>query len=433
MSYAKELREKQVRLSIDMHAIVDKAKAENNRGLTSEEAEKFDRLEAEHTSNEASIARAERVDKIGNDLRVVDRDRVIASQQSEGVDPKSQKADPKYAKAFSNYLRGGVEALNGDERQIFAEKFVSNYGGSGMGIKNAQTLTTTGGGYLIPQGFSDQLEEAMKWYGGILGEVGTFDTETGNPLPWPTVNDTSNKGRIIGINTQVTETDFTFGQTMFNAYIFCSDSVLVPLALMQDSYFDLDAEVAKLLGIRLGRLFNNKMTLGSGTNEPNGIQVATIAAGNTVQGATGETTSVIYDDLVNVLHLVDPAYRPKAKYMFNDSTLKVLRKLKDSSNRPLWQPGISAGFGGGFPATILDQPYVINNDMPSMAASAYPILCGDLTKYKVRRVAGGTTVLRLVERYADFLQVGFIAFLRADGQLLDAGTHPIAAFQNSAT
>lgn len=430
MSYAKALREKLVRLSLDMRAIVDKAKAEENRGLTSEEAEKFDRLEKDYAEVEASIKRAEKADTIGNDLRDVDRDQIIPQL---GDAKNKKEADPKHANAFSKYLRGGVESLNQEEKQIFAEKFVSNFGGTGMGIRNAQTLTTTGGGYLIPQGFSNQLEEAMKWYGGILGVVDTFDTETGNPLPWPTVNDTTNKGRIIGVNTQVTETDFTFGQTMFNSYIFCSDSVLVPLALMQDSYFDLDAEIAKLLGIRLGRLFNNKMTVGSGTNEPTGVQTAVIASANTVQGATGETTSIVYSDLVSVLHLVDPAYRDRAKFMFADSTLKILRQLKDSSNRPLWQPGLTAGFGQGFPETILDKPYVINNDMPAMAANAYSVLCGDFSKYKVRRVAGGTTVLRLVERYADYLQVGFIAFLRADGQLLDAGTHPIAAFQNSAT
>jgi HK97 family phage major capsid protein len=139
--------------------------------------------------------------------------------------------------------------------------------------------------------------------------------------------------------------------------------------------------------------------------------------------------------LVNVYHAVDPAYRqrPSAKYMFNDTTLKVIRLLVDGSSRPLWQPGISAGFGTGFPPTILDKEYVINSDMPNMAASAYAVLFGDLKSYKLRRVAGGVTVMRLVERYAEFLQVGFLAFVRFDGQLIDAGTHPVATWQNSAT
>jgi len=119
----------------------------------------------------------------------------------------------------------------------------------------------------------------------------------------------------------------------------------------------------------------------------------------------------------------------------------------DGQSRPLWQPGITAGFGNGFPETILDKPYIINQDMPNMAANAYSILFGDLSRFKVRivsaggntvsdnagKVAGGVTMMRLVERYADYLQVGFTGFLRYDSNLVDAGTHPMAAFQNSAT
>jgi HK97 family phage major capsid protein len=382
---------------------------------------------------EASIKQAERIDAIENDLRKVEPDqiRAVLGDDIYGEEAKKQN-DALHKGAFSKYLRFGHEGLSLEEKQVMRSKLVSLQPGS---IQNAQTITTSGGGYLIPQGFSDLLEEALKWYGGILGVCDEFTTETGNPLPWPTVNDTAQKGRILAINTQLTETDFTFGQVTFNAYIFTSDSVLVPLALMQDSYFNLDAYIAKALGTRLGRSLNQYCTTGSGSAQPDGIQTAVIAQGNTTQGTTGETTSVIYADLVNTLHLVDPAYRqaPTCKWMFADSTLKVLRKLVDGESRPLWQPGITAGFGNGFPETILDKPYVINQDMPAMGVSAYPILFGDMSKYKVRRVAGGTTVMRLVERYADYLQVGFLGFLRADGQLIDAGTHPIAAFQNSAS
>ncbi len=429
MIYAKDLREKQARLATQMRAIVDGAKNDNNRGLRSDEAEKFDVLETDYTQLSASIERAEKADAIDSQLAAFPANRIDPNLT---IDPKAARAaaDKPHAAAFDKYLRGGLGSLSPEEQKLMQSRYVA-----ANGIQNAQTITTTGGGYLIPQGFSDQLEEAMKWYGGIIGNVEEFTTETGAQLPWPTTNDTAQKGRILGVNTQLTETDFSFSQVTFTAYIGTSDSVLVPLALLQDSYFDLNSYTARKLGERLGRLVNNKCTVGSGTNEPTGIQTAVIAAGNTVQGAIGETTSIIYDDLVNTLHLVDPAYRqdPSCKWMFSDSTLKVLRKLKDSQNRPLWQPGITAGFGNGFPETILDKPYAINQDMPGMAASAYPILFGALSKYKLRRVAGGVTIMRLAERYADYLQMGFLAFLRFDGNLIDAGTHPIAAFQNSAT
>ncbi len=34
------------------------------------------------------------------------------------------------------------------------------------------------------------LEEALQWHGGILGVTDSFETATGAPMPYPTVNDT---------------------------------------------------------------------------------------------------------------------------------------------------------------------------------------------------------------------------------------------------
>ena len=149
-------------------------------------------------------------------------------------------------------------------------------------------------------------------------------------------------------------------------------------------------------------------------------------------GTTGQTTTVIYDDLIDLQHSIDPAYRPGAQFMFHDNSLKVIRKIKDSQNRPIFVPGYESGSPGGVPDSILGNGFQINQDMAQMAANAKSILFGALNKYKLRMVKD-VTMLRLVERYADQLQVAFILFLRADGRLLDAGTNPVKYYQNSAT
>jgi HK97 family phage major capsid protein len=447
MSYAKEQREKLPRLAASMQAIIDGATKQNNRGLTSDERQKFHALETAYTAVEDSIKIAERSGAIGEELRGVSESRISEYQIEEMQDtfrtnPRCERDKSPYAKAFSAFLRRGLEGLDQNQRQLMQSKFTAGVSGA---IQNAQTLTTTGGGYLIPAGFSRQLEEAKKWFGGIAGVVDKFTTETGNPLPWPTVNDTANMGRILGVNTQVTETDIAFNQVTFNAYIGTSDLVLIPLALIEDAYFDMDALTARLLGTRLGRLYNNKCTVGSGNSEPCGIVTAAVAAGSTSQFASNSGAGVngpSYADLVNLEHTVDPAYRfnPATSWMFNDLTLKALKKLVDGNNRPLWQPGLTASFRDGAlvdllaaKPLILDHPYIVNQDMPVPAASAKSILFGDMQTFKVREVAGGTTVMRLVERYADYLQVGFIAFQRFDSNLVDAGTHPIAVGINAAS
>lgn len=444
--YAKALREQLGRAGADIQAILNKAKNEGNRGLTSEEREQFHSMEASYTALEDNIKIAERGESIeaslaaepGTKLSEVQVEQLRAQFQMSPAEKrrKENEKDP-HARAFSSYLRQG-ETLDASERQVLA-KFTS---GAGLNVNNTMSTTTSGqGGALVPQGFSGQLEEAKKWFGGIDGTVEKFTTGTGNTFPWPTNNDTSNRGRIIGQNTQVLETDPTFGQVTFNAYIGSSDLILVPLALVEDSYFDMDALVARMLGTRLGRLFNWKCTVGTGTNEPTGIVTAAVAAGNILTLGTGNTSSIAYANLVDLEHLVDPAYRdsPTARWMFSDTELKIIKKLVDGQSRPLWQPGLTASFQQGAAVMtgskpkILEHEYIINSDMAIPAASAYAMLFGELHNFKVREVAGGTTVLVLRERYADYLQVGFTAFQRFDANLVDAGTHPIAVLQQSSS
>ena len=448
MAYAKALREKLGRLSVDMHAITNAAEKDNNRGLTPEELTKWKAMAAEYDGTEQSIEAAERttsiVDSLANSGGKVDEMQIEQLRAEFQLSPaeKRRRDNEKnpHALAFSNYLRVGENRLSPQDREALVRH--NNALGLPPEFRNAMSTTTgSQGGYLIPQGFSDQLEEAKKWFGGIEGTVEKFTTGTGNPFPWPTVNDTTNKGRIIGQNVQVIETDLNFNQVTFNAYIGSSDLILVPLALIEDSYFDMDALVARLLGTRLGRLFNQKCTIGTGTNEPTGIVTAATTSANLLQLLTGHTADIAYANLIDLEHLVDPAYRENqaSRWMFSDTMLKLLKKLVDGNLRPLWQPGLTASFQQGAQVLtgskpkILEHEYVINQDMAVPAASAYTMLFGDMRTFKVREVAGGTTVLVLRERYADYLQVGYLAFQRFDSNLIDAGTKPIAILQQSAT
>lgn len=450
MTYAKSLREDAARVAMQMQAIHDRVKLEN-RPMTTDEIASWDKLATAHNAYEDSIQRAERMDDIQNHLKSVttasgkpalalDDEGTEKAQDEFRLTPHRRiKDDTRYGKAFSQYMRNGGE----DARQLLATETFK--------VMNTMSTTTgSQGGYVIPQGFSDALEEAKKWFGGVEGNVDKFSTSTGNPLPWPTVNDTNERGAIIGQNAQMAEADLGqtspatgFGQVTFNAYIGTSKLVLIPLALIQDSFFDLDALVARLLGTRLGRLYNWKCTTGTGTNEPTGIITAVSGISGAVNPlANGSTTSISYSQLVDMQHFVDPAYRglPTTRWMFSDTFLKILKKLVDGQSRPLWQPGLTASFRNGAAVDmvaakpmILDDPYVINQDIAVPAANAYTCIYGDLQKFKVREVAGGTTVMRLVERYADYLQVGFTAFQRFDSNVIDAGTHPLGVMQQSAS
>jgi HK97 family phage major capsid protein len=134
--------------------------------------------------------------------------------------------------------------------------------------------------------------------------------------------------------------------------------------------------------------------------------------------------------LVAIQHSVDPAYRTNAAWMFSDSMLAQIKQMVDASTgRPIWLPSMV----GGQPDTILGDPYVINQSMAAAAGSGAgkSLAYGDLSKYLIRDVRD-ITLLRLDERFADYHQVAFLAFSRHDGDLLDAGTHPVKHALNKA-
>lgn len=287
--------------------------------------------------------------------------------------------------------------------------------------QRAQTITTTGGGYTIPDEMMMALEKAMLWFGGMRQVATVIRTDGGNPLPIPTANDTAQAGVILDINTQVANQDVVFGQLVLNAFKYSSKQVLVPVELMQDTAINLPGMLGEMLGERIGRIQNTHFTNGAGTTLPFGITV------QSVLGATGAAGGgIAYVDLVTLEHSVDISYRQQgAGFMLHDTKLAALKKLLGTDGRPLIMPAADASISRGFPMTLLGYPVTVNNDMATgVTTGTKAVLFGALSKYLIRDVLG-VTLLRLDERYADFHQVAFLAFARADGNLLNAGTNPV--------
>lgn len=416
LTTAKEIREQRARLANEANAILTAAKDEA-RGLSAEDQAKFDAI---HDQIDALGKQAVSIERHESVMREMEQPRplIAGGQDVRTVSAdESQEIRAREDAAFSAYLRNGLEGLDAEQRTIIAARHTRD-GLNAVNTRAAQTVTTTGGGYLIPQGFSNQLEESLKLWGNVEAACDVFETESGNTLPWPTVDDTAQSGELLAINTAVTEQAVTYGVVNFGAYKFSSKMVTVPVELLQDSAFNVDAHLASVLGTRIGRTHNSYQTTGTGSSQPKGI-VTGASSGVTAASAT----AVTYDELLDLEHSVDPAYRNAAfgaGWMFNDGTLKKLRQLKDGDGRPLWQ----AGTTGGAPDTINGYPYWINQDMAAMTTGNKPILFGALKKFKVRKVKA-FTLLRLTERYADLHQVAFLAFTRMDSNMLDAGTDPV--------
>jgi HK97 family phage major capsid protein len=118
---------------------------------------------------------------------------------------------------------------------------------------------------------------------------------------------------------------------------------------------------------------------------------------------------------------VDPIYRnsKSAGWLLNDVTLAILRKMVDTTGRPLL-----GDLSSGAADMLMGKPIIVDPLMPAMTAGLKPLIFGDLSAYHIRLVKQ-TRVLRLSKRYAEFLQVGFLGFLRADGNLVDGGGNAV--------
>jgi HK97 family phage major capsid protein len=450
----KGLREKRATLAEEASSILKKSSDEGREDLRGDEEEHWQNLHKEIDSLTKNIEMRESQEDLERKLEQ------SAGRRTEPVPPgagdpdrppstmavrAARRSEEDRGEALRGWLLAGTpnrpspEAYQRAKRigvDLDAKQIVLNMSTRAMRTLDptepweyrvAQGVGTGGiGGYTVPDEMMRELEIALLSFGGMRQRSTVIRTSSGADLPFPMVDDTSNVGAIVGENLTQTEQGVTFTSLVLNSFKYTSKYILVSVELLQDSAVNIPQMVGRLLAERIGRITNTHFTTGDGNAKPRGI-VPAATLGRT--GATGQVTSIIFEDLIDLEHSVDIAYRrPNGSFMMADSTLKSLKKMVDTTtHRPLWM----AGFAVREPDTILGYPYTINNDIAVMAAGAKSILFGDLSKYIIRDVTE-ILLLRLDELFALYQQVCFLAFSRHDGDLLDAGTHPVKYYANAA-
>jgi len=339
----------------------------------------------------------------------------VNDANKKGTQKGGQSGEISALEAVAIYLRHGSN--------VTAEQAIA--------IRNAMsTTTTTEGGHTVPTEVAAMVVDALKAYGGMRAVSQIITTAGGNPLNYPTSDGTAEVGEIVAENAAASGADITFGVAAVNPYKYSSKKIALPWELIQDSAIDVVQFVTGRLATRLARITNTHHTVGTGSGQPFGV-MARAATGKT--GATGTATSATYDDLIDLIHSVNSAYRgPGARFMLKDLSLAVLRKVKDTTGRPIWMPGDNEGITGGVPSTLCGYGYVVNDDVATMAANAKSIAFGDFSKFVIRDVADSMTIRRFDDSaFALNGQVGFCGWMRTGSNLLD--TAAVKVFVNSAT
>lgn len=320
--------------------------------------------------------------------------------------------------AFAKWLKGGNGALNTDDLTA---------------IRNTMSTTTgSEGGFSVPTTVSTRLVDAVRAYGGMRDVADVIVTDSGNAMSFPASDGTTEEGEQVAENAQATAANPSFATVSLNVFKFSSKIITVPIELLQDSAIDIEAFVMRRLLTRLGRITNRLATVGAGTTTIMGAATAA-AAGVVAANGSSQVSAVTYDSLVNLQHSVDPAYREAGNciFMMNDLSLRETRKIKDTTGRPIFVPGYDLDANGSAPDRLMGSPIKVNQNMAVMAANAKSILFGDFKGYTIRDALDVQ-----MRRYSDSVydsrgQVGFLAFMRTGGNLVDTGA--LRAFVNAAS
>jgi len=314
---------------------------------------------------------------------------------------------PSLVKAWVKEVLGfGVSS---EEKDIL--KAAGNIDGNGVlsvPFNLSGQLTSAGlGAHVIPTEIGKVFVEQLGAWANLYNRVTRYETATGTNLRLPYLDDTAKEAQLlpatgVGMDTSVSP---TVGSLALGVYTAVSKPVVISFGLIRDAGFNLEQLIGRILGERIGRLVDQIMVAGTGPqgSQPTGM----INAVGSVE--TAETGKVAYDDLVSVVAAVDPAYKPNAVWVMSPSTYGVVQKLKDTTNRPIFEYIPTSDF----PKTILGYPVIENRNMPALQAGNTAILFGDLSVYVIREV--GTLRLSILkERYVEFDCIGFLAFYDFD-------------------
>lgn len=441
-----ELREQRAGLFEQMKSLSEAAEA-RGEDFTAEESQSYERIEGEFDSLTRRIERREKEEGIAPGLqRTAPVEDVDPAEERAGV-PESRSAalvrsimtggsDEAVAELRAMAARSDVSDLrsrasrgDADARRLYlaTDEYRDAYvaymrtlnGAISESITDEQRAalavgTGATGGYTVPVEFLNELVVRQREFSPIRQLARVITTAGSGDLQVPRVGATRASAAWTGEAVAYTESEDSFEQVVLKSY----KAAIIAKAseeMVHDSAFDVLGWIARSSGEAIGLLESAAFIAGASgsTTTPEGLFTkATVG----VTLATGQTTTIASaDSLIDLKFSVLSPYRARASWLINDASIKLVAKLKDSTNQYIWQPGLVAGQ----PDRLLGQPVYAVPDVAVAAANALTIGYGDVGAAYLIRDVEGTSAQALNELYAATGQVGYRVHKRTDGDLVD--------------
>ena len=376
-----EMREKRAKLWATMEGFLDTHRTDKGV-LSADDDATYTNMEKDLNDLTNEIRRMERRDAIEAELSKPVGTPITAKPQGAPVE-KMGRASDAYREDFGLALRG--------------RPLVHNVLSVGVDAD---------GGYLVPEEFEKQIVDGLKEANVVRTLAKTITTQAERKIPVAVGHSVA---QWTEENAAYTESNPTFGQKQIDAYKL-TDLIRVSTELLQDSAFALEPYIREEFVRAFGVAEEEAFCVGNGTKQPTGIFTAN---GGEVGVTAAGTTAITVDELISLIYSLKSPYRRNAKFFMHDSTVALIRKLKDNNGAYLWQPSVQAGE----PDRLLGYPLYTSPYVPQVNAGALAVAFGDFKNYWIADRAG-RTVQRLNELYAGNGQVGFIATERVDGKVI---------------
>lgn len=320
---------------------------------------------------------------------------------------------PEYKSAFRRYLRQGIQGVKADD------------------LKALQEGLDVSGGYLVPPDILNRLIAKDPAPTNVAARVTRLNTSR-DAMTIPRVTYTTDDiytsgmrvtwtGEVPASATTHRVTEPTFGQIRIPVY-----TAMMSLPLTNDMIEDAAYPVVQWCTGKFEEtielLRDNMIINGTGVGQPSGILVNPNATDNPATVVSGATSTLTADGIIDLGFALPEQYDRNGAFVFNKTNSALaIAKLKDGDGRYLWGSGLQDS-GLAVPAIrqreLLGYPVMLNAFMPNIAASAYPIIFGDLSGYYlINRVAFSIQVLR--ELYAETNQVLLLGRVRFGGVVVE--------------
>jgi HK97 family phage major capsid protein len=391
----KEILEKRNRLIEESRGILNLADKEK-RAITPEEDARHSKLLEEATALGETIKRHQDQDKIEKEFEGL----IIGTEKAAGESRSGSDASginsKEYRKSMQNYFVRGGHALAGAEARALSQGSAPD------------------GGFLVPD--EQLLDILVKFVDDsvFIRQLGTvFKMGKAQSLGYPTLDtDMSDADWTSEVGTVVEDTSMKVGKRELSPTML-SKLAKISIKLLQNSTTPADALVLQRLAYKFGITQEKAFLTGNGASQPLGIFTASNLGIPTTRDVSTDNTSTAFtlDGLKNAKYACKGQYQAKGSWLFHRDAVKMLSKLKGTSNEYIWEPSVKIGD----PDVLLGNRVYMSEYVPNtFTTGLYVGAFGDFSFYHIAE-GMNFTVQRLDELYAITNQVGFIGRQEIDG------------------